>query len=713
MQYLSLKELCSFLSISTATGRNWLSQGKLCPSKVCGKTPLFSMEYAESYRSKLSSPEGHTLKNRRNKAYVSGNSIYASYLPANSPNQALMEYLSSQLADSAPDEQLIPLLLAECALRLFTEIVPMPDASAPSAALQKSTSSLLSACFASPGSFFPLSALIEELIPDKAQAKELLLQKEALFLLPVSYVPSEDTLGFLYLSLRQLNSRKASGAYYTPVSVVKRLLSELAPAMQKAQQDTAATFSVLDPSCGTGNFLLHLPKRIPLTAIHGTDTDSVAVTLTRINLLFRQLTIDTQDSVSFDAETKKAEESPSAFHMAYEQYIHTLRYNIRTADFLLENNTETYTFILGNPPWGSSFSKEEKLLLRRRFSCASCAKPEAYDLFLEQGLRCLTHGGFLSFVLPEAVLTVKAHTQIRSLLLSASSVRSLAHLGNCFDSVFCPSIVLTLEKTEPPHSCIGIHVTAPEQKSFIIQKERKLSADGFCLFSDDASYALMDKLLTAPNCVYLKGNAEFALGIVTGDNHTKLRLVTAGPALTGTHGTDVSRPHPIPVLSGPDILPYHIAAPTKELTVPLSACQQTAPEPLYHAPEKLLYRFISERLVFAYDDKQQIPLNSCNIVIPHIEGLSMLYILAVLNSRCMQFLYHEKFRSLKVLRSHLEQLPIPQASKKEQEKILPLIALLQTEAYGTDAWLSIYEQLERHIAALFHLTEEEICLTKG
>lgn len=700
MQYLSLKELCAFLSVSPATGRNWLAQGKLCPSKISGKTSFFSMEYAETYRNQLLSAKGHSLKSRRNKAYVSGNSIYASYLSADSPNQTLAAHLSSHLADAIPDEELLSLLLAECALRLFAEaaLIPtVPDAAA---------TPLLSACLTSPDSFFPLSALTKELIPDKMRAKELLLQREALFLLPVSYVPLEDTLGFFYLSLRQLNRRKASGAYYTPIHIVERLLSELAPAMQKALQNNNRTFSVLDPSCGTGNFLLHLPKNIPLAAIYGTDTDSIAVTLTRINLLLRQLTIDTHNTAS----GKKAEESSTMWHIRYTQYIHTLWHNIRTADFLLEDNPKTYAFILGNPPWGSLFSKEEKLLLRRRFTCASYTKPEAYDLFLEQGIQHLALGGFLSFVLPEAVLTVKAHTKIRSLLLSVSSIRFLTHLGNCFDGVFCPSVVLTLEKTELPHSCIGMRVTTPEQKIFTIKKERELSADGFCLFSEDASYALTEKLLTTPNCVYLKNNADFALGIVTGDNRTKLRPVSADPAATGTQGTDILQTPLIPVLCGPDILPYHIAAPSKELTVPLSACQQAAPESLYHAPEKLLYRFISERLIFAYDDKQHIPLNSCNIVIPHFEGLSMPYILAVLNSRCMQFLYHEKFRSLKVLRSHLEQLPIPQASKKEQEEILPFVTLLQKEPYGTNTWQSAYEQLEQLIFALFHLTEAEISL---
>lgn len=729
MQYLSLKELCGFLSVSTATGRNWIAQGKLNPSKTSGSIPLFSVEYAAEYRDRLLSEEEYALKSRRNKTYVTGNNIYSSYLATDSPNYALVSHLSSFLKDTAPSEELISLLLAECALRLLMKALPeclrtydtdadasgTPNMLLKNSVLQQTHNEhpLLLAYLSAPDTFSAISPLIDDLIPDKEQARELLLQREELFLLPVSYVPFEDTLGFLYLSSKQLNSRKSSGSYYTPAHIVKRLLSDLSPAMQQERKNME--FSVLDPSCGTGSFLLHLPESIPLSAIHGNDTDSIAVALTRINLLLRQASIGDCHSAKHAHSTVSCKESGEAIskHIQdtqYMQHIQILQHNIRTTDFLLREDADTYTFILGNPPWGSSFSKEEKTLLRQRFFCASHAKSESYDLFLEQSLRHLSTGGFLSFVLPEAVLTVKAHTKIRSLLLSGTSICTLTHLGNCFGGVFCPSIMLTLQKTDTAHSCIGMHVTAPEQTSFTIKKERMLSAEGFCLFSDDASYSLMAKLLATPNCTYLKDNADFALGIVTGDNRAKLRPIAAEPEPINPQ--DIRRTSVIPVLRGSDILPYHITAPAQALAVPLSACQQTAPEALYYAPEKLLYRFISSRLVFAYDTERHVPLNSCNVVIPHIEELSMPYILAVLNSRCIQFLCHEKFRSLKVLRSHLEQLPIPVASKKEQEELLPLIALLQKEPYGTALWQTVYEQLENQIAALFCLTEKEINIVK-
>ncbi|WP_334303208.1 TaqI-like C-terminal specificity domain-containing protein, partial [Coprococcus eutactus] len=47
----------------------------------------------------------------------------------------------------------------------------------------------------------------------------------------------------------------------------------------------------------------------------------------------------------------------------------------------------------------------------------------------------------------------------------------------------------------------------------------------------------------------------------------------------------------------------------------ISLYQQAAPERIYRAPEKLIYRCINRQLVFAYDESRHLTLNSCNLVI--------------------------------------------------------------------------------------------------
>ncbi len=80
--------------------------------------------------------------------------------------------------------------------------------------------------------------------------------------------------------------------------------------------------------------------------------------------------------------------------------------------------------------------------------------------------------------------------------------------------------------------------------------------------------------------------------------------------------------------------------------------------------------------------------------------------MAVLNSRATQFFFKKQFHSVKVLRSHIEQIPIPQIDEESQ---IPIITLVDAILDSTNKYdiLSIYETLDFEIAKLYHLTEVE------
>ena len=127
---------------------------------------------------------------------------------------------------------------------------------------------------------------------------------------------------------------------------------------------------------------------------------------------------------------------------------------------------------------------------------------------------------------------------------------------------------------------------------------------------------------------------------------------------------------------------------------------------MYRADEKLFYRFICDQLVFAYDNKQRLSLNSCNIVIPKIKGLKIKYILAILNSRVAQFFYQKQFNSVKVLRSHIESIPLPFASTKIQDEIISITEKL-IEGCDLKEATAQYELLEDKISELYGLNRSE------
>lgn len=156
----------------------------------------------------------------------------------------------------------------------------------------------------------------------------------------------------------------------------------------------------------------------------------------------------------------------------------------------------------------------------------------------------------------------------------------------------------------------------------------------------------------------------------------------------------------------------------------LTLYQQAAPLELYRAPEKLIYRFINRQLVFAYDDRQRLTLNSCNVVIPHIPGLDMRYIMAILNSRVAQYIYEKRYNAVKVLRSHIENIPVPVADEETQRRIISKAEELMAEELITESSVNsemqtyktgkdhlqryrLYEEIDDIVRKLYSVTDEE------
>ena len=107
----------------------------------------------------------------------------------------------------------------------------------------------------------------------------------------------------------------------------------------------------------------------------------------------------------------------------------------------------------------------------------------------------------------------------------------------------------------------------------------------------------------------LKGNSKWALGIVTGNNKA--------------HIQDDLSTNTEPIYKGSCILPFQLKEPQHFIQFERRNFQQVAKDEFYRAKEKLVYKFISNKLVFAYDNQQSLTLNSANILIPLIPNYSI------------------------------------------------------------------------------------------
>ena len=606
-RFYTFKELCDAISITYASGRNWLKTGKITSQKADGKKLLFSHQYLLGLKRNISSSSGKILKSRRNKKFVCGNKFCLNYILPSSPNYGVISQ-TVENGRSVSDTE-IRAILSDCAVQLLTGVFGADKLPA-----------------------------FEELINDISHKR----RNSGKY----SFVPDEDTLGVLYVSLLNLRRRKASGIYYTPQQTIREVNGNLF--------SNGISGRVIDPCCGTGNFLLQLPDSTPPGLVYGSDIDSLAVAMARVNFALKFKA----DNVAFIKE-----------HITIQNLLH------------LSANHQ-YDFVIGNPPWGYDFPSEEKEYLRKHFTSI-----ESACCMTEMALKLLAPEGKLSFVLPESLLHTGKYRAFREHLLHNCSIDSVQYIGEVFDGVQCPGVILELSKRKQGKTV----AVSCSNELFTADPVAALSPDGFKLNVKPEEHKIINKLLNNPNCTTLEGKADFALGIVTGNNQKYLSDTRINPLYE-------------PVVRGTDLKKYQIVAVKKFIHYRPELFQQTAPEHIYRTAPKLLYRFISRELVFACDKQGVLSLNSCNTVIPHIEELDIRYIMAVFNSRTAQFFFDKCFNSVKVLRRHLEAIPIPLAEKSIQEKIVSDVEKLSV--ISGDA-VTLYEETDKKIAALYGLDGSE------
>ncbi len=644
---LTLKELCSEISISIATGRNWIKLGKIVPEHTEGNYTYFTKKYVSNLKRDIQSGDNKTLKSRRNKKYVSGNALYDSYVSEDSVNIRVVQELLGVIEEYGVEitDELLQVIIAECAAQLLIGRFNIDRDDG-----KYMTRDVLKEYIEGDISIGIYNSLLDDLITDINSAKEFIQSYPRIFDLSYIYEEGEDILGLLYISCRSMGNRKASGSYYTPTKVVRQLVEQL-------EQDHK---SIIDPCCGTGNFLLQLPEIYALENVYGNDIDYISVKITRINM-----------ALKYKVEN-----------------IEVLYTNITVGNFLDNTNDRKYDCIIGNPPWGYEFSAKECGYLRGNYKSAVGKNIESYDVFVECALLKLKQNGVVSFVLPEAILNVKSHMPIRKVIADSCNINYLTYLGNVFHKVQCPSIIMQIKKTKRGMTTVGMRIQ-DGSSSFVVETERKINSELFNFKMTDGEYNIIQKIKNLSDVVYLKDNATFALGIVTGNNEEYI-----------THEKTVDNEV---VIKGADIEKYRINDTHNYITFIPEKFQQVAPVQYYRASKKLLYRFIGDKLVFAYDDKQRITLNSCNILIPHIEGMDIKYILAVLNSGVAQFFYEKEFGSVKILRSHIEQIPIPKVGADKQQQIIHIVDKILEYSLKNQDITALSERLDMEIAKLYRI----------
>jgi SAM-dependent methyltransferase len=191
--------------------------------------------------------------------------------------------------------------------------------------------------------------------------------------------------------------------------MVDLLFSERAPCV---------TDVVLDPGCGTGEFIDGV---IRWCKMHHRSLPRIV----------------------------GVEQDPRHLGVLREKYSLLGAVKIEHADFLARRS-DHFDFIVGNPPYVAitSLSEREKSQYRRYYATAR-GRFDLYLLFFEQALRCLAPGGRLAFITPEKYLYVETARPLRAMMsrVHIEEIR-FANEDTFTDLVTYPTI--TMLRNAPP-----------------------------------------------------------------------------------------------------------------------------------------------------------------------------------------------------------------------------------------------------------------------
>ncbi|HOP63792.1 MAG TPA: N-6 DNA methylase [Spirochaetota bacterium] len=631
-QVLSSSETARLLGISVSSVRNWVRHGFI--SSVSNDNEyLFLKDDVLLLRSRIEKGELDRLNSRANKT-VSSKTFLPDELFENDSARGEVAALSEYIRESGIDPSLAMFVVCLSVLKKNGLIND-----------KQQCDIIQSDRFQIRGRKNLVSSLTEWRRTVAAGINEQVL-KILDYPLPVQ----GNIAGIIYQSILVEGEKSKLGSYYTPDWIVNRI----------AERMCGGDMIFLDPCCGTGQFILSFadisgsPENI-----YGIDIDPVAVNVARINLMIRFGDIDFEPKIFCNDSLMNYNES--------------LLFD--SIDSLPE-----FDVIATNPPWGSHYRREELSMLRYLYPEISSG--ESFSCFLVKSMRMLKKGGRLSFLLPESVLNVKMHHDIRNYILDNAMITRIEKEKRIFRNVFSSAVIIDIIKGSGDGSVEIVN----NDRSYHVSQTRFMNSCNniFDINITPEDERLISRVFSRPH-VTLRDRAKWALGIVTGNNREHIKSECG-------EGAE-------PVIKGKDIHPFRISEGGSYVRFEPAKFQQTAAEHFYRHKNKLVYRYISNRLIFACDRDGRVTLNSANILIPEIEGYTPGIIAGLFNSELYQFIFQKKFSSVKVLRSHIEELPVPDLTEDEKSRIEGAVA--SAELSGDVI------QLNRVISGIFRLSDEE------
>jgi type I restriction-modification system DNA methylase subunit len=578
--------------------------------------------------------------------------------------------------------------------------------------------------------------------------------------------------------------RKAGGVYYTPTYIVEYIVKNtVGKLLENKTPAQVAGIKIVDPACGSGSFLLgayqyllnwHIKwysdnqpekwargkspaiyqaqggwrlttaekKKILLNNIHGVDIDPQAVEVTKLSLSLKVLEGESQETIN------------SQLSLFKERALPDLAKNIQCGNSLIGsdyNEGKLFTdeeerlrvnpfdwqvafpqifaqggfdAVIGNPPYGASFSKREEEYFKKSFQTFKGVK-DVYTCFIEKGIGILKLNGRISFIVPSGWLGGPQYIYLRKFVL-AHKINALVLLPfDIFADAYIDTLIFVFSNGEydPNHLSDTFTYPKKERLSKIEINEYEKVKEASWNLSSDKKIILNSKSNILIQILKKRFPSTFK------DFVQMKRGVLFDKALLSNKKIDSSY---YQYFEG-NLYRYEIQESLDHWVEFGNQMKERPKEFYWFEGERILLRRLvnrQQRLMSSITDKTYI--TNKNIYSIKSKGISLYSILAIVNSKLISYLYlmqvtqAQKDDFPQVTINDILSLPIPDLEKLKKakseldfhvHKILEIKQkssrtpqekeALQREIAATD------KQIDNLVYQLYGLTADEIKIVEG
>ncbi len=517
---------------------------------------------------------------------------------------------------------------------------------------------------------------------------------------------------------KQKSKRKKHGIYYTPKYITKYIVENTVGKLCQEKQEELGivdedyakgrknrkkttikaldekldtyrewllSLTICDPACGSGAFL---NQALDFLIEEHRKIDELRAQLFGEGAVFSDITSDILEKnlygVDLNEESVEIAKLSLWLRTAKKgRKLNTLSNNIKCGNSLIDDPGVAgdkafkweeefpevfvkggFDIMIGNPPYVSIKEINDKLKkhFKNSFNTA-LGQFDLYGLFIEKSYSLLKEKGLFSFITSNTFINNKDFVKLRKLLLTKCEIINIVNLGETvFKDANLDVAILTYKKVIPEASHeiqIIKNRTAFDKNNFSFIKQNRFNIEinnfEFKINATSNDFKLLDKIYE--NSILLEDFLDLPRGIEIGGNSEL-----------------IDNTRKFPLLVGKDISRYCISFSERFIDFNFEDKSTFKDIKIYQQPKILIQRIrnltLKRRIVATFDNDNYFCTNTLRIGLLKNEEFSIKYILAILNSKLINYLFLKFFLNKDIYAYQLSKIPIRNTSHEKQNPLI-------------------------------------------